>query len=116
VPYAVICRQAFGVFGANIPAVIRGLIAFAWYGIQTYLAANALMLVLLKFWPSLATLTAASFLGLSHLGWLFRHHVAAGDGVLARHERHQALYRYRRSGGLRGDAGAGGLDCIQNRF
>ncbi|OSC51889.1 nitrate reductase, partial [Klebsiella pneumoniae] len=43
VPYAVICRQAFGVFGANIPAVIRGLIAFAWYGIQTYLAANALM-------------------------------------------------------------------------
>ncbi len=24
VPYAVICRQAFGVFGANIPAVIRG--------------------------------------------------------------------------------------------
>lgn len=49
VPYAVICRQAFGVFGANIPAVIRGLIAFAWYGIQTYLAANALMLVALKF-------------------------------------------------------------------
>lgn len=70
VPYAVICRQAFGVFGANIPAVIRGLIAFAWYGIQTYLAANALMLVLLKFWPSLSTLTASSFLGLSHLGWL----------------------------------------------
>ena len=70
VPYAVICRQAFGVFGANIPAVIRGLIAFAWYGIQTYLAANALMLVLLKFWPSLASLTSSSFLGLSTLGWL----------------------------------------------
>ncbi|VTN15583.1 Allantoin transport protein [Raoultella terrigena] len=50
--------------------MIRGLIAFAWYGIQTYLAANALMLVMLKFWPSLATLTASSFLGLSHLGWL----------------------------------------------
>ncbi|MBL1736364.1 NCS1 family nucleobase:cation symporter-1, partial [Klebsiella pneumoniae] len=70
VPYAVICRQAFGVFGANIPAVIRGLIAFAWYGIQTYLAANALMLVLLKFWPFLASLTSSSFLGLSTLGWL----------------------------------------------
>lgn len=70
VPYAVISRQAFGVFGANIPAVIRGLIAFAWYGIQTYLAANALMLVALKFWPSLSSLTADSFLGLSHLGWI----------------------------------------------
>jgi nucleobase:cation symporter-1, NCS1 family len=42
VPYPVICRLAFGVFGANIPAVIRGLIAVAWYGIQTYLASSAL--------------------------------------------------------------------------
>jgi cytosine/uracil/thiamine/allantoin permease len=117
VPYAVICRQAFGVFGANIPAVIRGLIAFAWYGIQTYLAANALMLVLLKFWPryrrSPHQLPWPVASGLA----LLRHHVAAaGDGVLARDERHQALYRYRRPGGLRGDAGAGGLDCIQDRF
>ncbi|WP_437214559.1 NCS1 family nucleobase:cation symporter-1 [Pectobacterium sp. LFLA-215] len=70
VPYAVICRQAFGVFGANIPAVIRGLIAFAWYGIQTYLAAHALMLVLLKFYPDLAPLTQSHWLGLSTLGWI----------------------------------------------
>ncbi|MBJ7222668.1 MULTISPECIES: NCS1 family nucleobase:cation symporter-1 [unclassified Brenneria] len=70
VPYAVICRQAFGVFGANIPAVIRGLIAFAWYGIQTYLAAHALMLVLLKFTPSLQPLTQSHWLGLSALGWI----------------------------------------------
>ncbi|MCA5919918.1 NCS1 family nucleobase:cation symporter-1 [Pectobacterium brasiliense] len=70
VPYAVICRQAFGVFGANIPAVIRGLIAFAWYGIQTYLAAHALMLVLLKFYPALSPLTQSHWLGLSTLGWI----------------------------------------------
>ncbi|WP_192458980.1 NCS1 family nucleobase:cation symporter-1 [Musicola keenii] len=70
VPYAVISRQAFGVFGANIPAVIRGLIAFAWYGIQTYLAANALMLVALKFYPALTPLTQPHWLGLSALGWI----------------------------------------------
>ncbi|WP_045049400.1 NCS1 family nucleobase:cation symporter-1 [Rouxiella chamberiensis] len=70
VPYAVICRQAFGVFGANIPAVIRGLIAFAWYGIQTYLAASALMLVMLKFFPALNPLTQPHWLGLSALGWI----------------------------------------------
>ncbi len=89
VPYAVICRQAFGVFGANIPAVIRGLIAFARYGIQTYLAANALMLVLLKFWPSLAAMTQTSLLGLSSLGWICfaTMWLLRGDGVLARHER-----------------------------
>ncbi|HCR61291.1 MAG TPA: nitrate reductase [Serratia liquefaciens] len=69
VPYAVLSRQAFGVFGANIPAVIRGMIAFAWYGIQTYLASNALMLTLLKFFPSLEPMTQPHFLGLSQLGW-----------------------------------------------
>ena len=40
--------------GANIPAIIRGLIAVAWYGIQTYLASAALDIVLLKLFPGLA--------------------------------------------------------------
>lgn len=38
--------------GANIPAVIRGLIAVAWYGIQTYLASSAFLLVILKFFQN----------------------------------------------------------------
>ncbi|MDH4763185.1 NCS1 family nucleobase:cation symporter-1 [Pseudomonas oryzihabitans] len=69
VPYPVICRLAFGVFGANIPAVIRGLIAVAWYGIQTYLASSALVIVVLRFFPALAVYGDSSFLGLSSLGW-----------------------------------------------
>src|SRR5436190_15586615 len=72
VPYPVICRSVFGVKGANIPAIIRGLIAVAWYGIQTYLASAALNLVLLKLWPSLtpyASLENYGFLGLPLLGW-----------------------------------------------
>lgn len=69
VPYPVICRLAFGVFGANLPAVIRGLIAVAWYGVQTYLASSALVLVLLRFFPQLAVYQQASFAGLSYLGW-----------------------------------------------
>lgn len=70
VPYAVISRQAFGVYGANIPALIRGVIAVSWYGIQTWLASNALMLMLLKFFPSLAPLTTTSFVGLTTIGWI----------------------------------------------
>ncbi|OBJ35363.1 nitrate reductase [Mycolicibacterium mucogenicum] len=72
VPYPVICRTAFGVLGANIPAVIRGLIAVAWYGIQTYLASAALDVVLLKLFPGLAPyadLATHGFLGLPLLGW-----------------------------------------------
>ena len=72
VPYPVICRSAFGVLGANIPAVIRGLIAVAWYGIQTYLASAALDVLLLKLFPALtpyADVQQHGFLGLSALGW-----------------------------------------------
>ena len=53
VPFPVICRTVFGVLGANIPAIIRGLIAVAWYGIQTYLASAALIVVLIKLFPGL---------------------------------------------------------------
>ncbi|ORA40022.1 NCS1 family nucleobase:cation symporter-1 [Mycobacterium aquaticum] len=72
VPYPVICRTVFGVLGANIPAVIRGLIAVAWYGIQTFLASAALDIVLIKLFPALAPYAVVSdhgFAGLSLLGW-----------------------------------------------
>lgn len=72
VPYPVICRSVFGVLGANIPAIIRGLIAVAWYGIQTYLASVALNVVLIKLFPGLGPLADVDqygFLGLPLLGW-----------------------------------------------
>jgi NCS1 family nucleobase:cation symporter-1 len=71
-PYPVISRVAFGVLGANVPAIIRGLIAVAWYGIQTYLASASLVVVALKLWPGLAPyadVEAYGFTGLSLLGW-----------------------------------------------
>ncbi len=72
VPYPVICRSVFGVLGANVPAIIRGLIAVAWYGIQTYLASAALDVVVLKLFPGLmpyADVNQHGFLGLPALGW-----------------------------------------------
>jgi nucleobase:cation symporter-1, NCS1 family len=72
VPYPVICRTVFGVLGANIPAIIRGAIAVAWYGIQTYLASAALDVVVLKLVPGLAPYADVDqygFLGLPLLGW-----------------------------------------------
>ncbi|WP_433724704.1 NCS1 family nucleobase:cation symporter-1 [Nocardia sp. CA-129566] len=72
VPYPVMCRSAFGVLGANIPAIIRGSIAVAWYGIQTFLASAALDVVLVKLFPGSAPYAVVDdygFLGLSLLGW-----------------------------------------------
>ncbi|WP_159736615.1 NCS1 family nucleobase:cation symporter-1, partial [Arthrobacter sp. 9V] len=70
VPYPVINRAVFGVLGANVPAIIRGLIAMAWYGVQTFLAAQSLNIIFLKFIPASAGLLDHSFLGLSALGWI----------------------------------------------
>lgn len=73
VPYPVTCRASFGVLGANIPAIIRGLIAVAWYGVQTFLAAESLNIVFLKLWPGLADwadVDIHGFLGLSALGYV----------------------------------------------
>jgi NCS1 family nucleobase:cation symporter-1 len=73
VPYPVINRAIFGVLGANVPAIIRGLIAVAWYGVQTFLASEALIIIFLKFLPGSAALYDVDqygFLGLSALGWI----------------------------------------------
>jgi cytosine/uracil/thiamine/allantoin permease len=56
----------------NIPAITRGLIAVAWYGIQTYLASSAFLVVALKFFPGLAPYADVNqfgFASLSALGW-----------------------------------------------
>src|ERR671936_1012708 len=61
VPYPVLARISFGLFGANLPALIRGIIAIFWYGIQTYLASVAIVVLLLAVFPGLKPLTETSF-------------------------------------------------------
>jgi nucleobase:cation symporter-1, NCS1 family len=69
VPYPVLARVSFGVFGANLPALIRAIIAIAWYGIQTWLASRAVIVIALQIWPGLEQYTTNRFLGESTLGW-----------------------------------------------
>lgn len=70
IPYPVLARISFGVFGANIPALIRAVIAIFWYGIQTWLASVAVVILLLRIWPGLEVYAENSILGLSTLGWI----------------------------------------------
>ncbi|MDQ0261886.1 NCS1 family nucleobase:cation symporter-1 [Sinomonas atrocyanea] len=70
VPYPVLARISFGTIGANLPALIRALVAIAWYGIQTWLASRAVIIIALKIWPDAKGLTENDFLGESTLGWL----------------------------------------------
>ncbi len=42
VSFPVLCRAAFGTRGANIPAVLRAVVACGWFGIQTWIGGRAL--------------------------------------------------------------------------
>jgi len=57
IPFPVLARASFGTLGANIPAVLRALVACGWFGIQTWIggqAIHALMSVLSPAWGAMS--------------------------------------------------------------
>src|SRR5438105_15863297 len=42
IPYPVFARASFGVFGANVAALLRAGVACGWFGIQTWIGGGAL--------------------------------------------------------------------------
>ena len=69
VPFPVMARVSFGVMGANLAAVIRGVVGIVWYGVQTYFASKAVQVLVLTFFPGAESLAHGGFAGLSPLGW-----------------------------------------------
>ena len=53
IPFPVYCRAAFGTSGANVPAVLRALVACGWFGIQTWIGGSAIFKILVVFFPGL---------------------------------------------------------------
>lgn len=58
IPFPVFARASFGTRGANIPAMLRAIVACGWFGIQTWIGGFALYQMLRLWIPSLATLPA----------------------------------------------------------
>jgi len=53
IPFPVFARASFGVLGANVPALLRALVACGWFGIQTWIggqALNAMLAALVPGW------------------------------------------------------------------
>ncbi len=42
IPFPVLLRSSFGVFGSNIPALMRAIVACGWFGIQTWIGGSAI--------------------------------------------------------------------------
>jgi NCS1 family nucleobase:cation symporter-1 len=65
IPFPVYCRASFGTAGANLPALLRALVACGWFGIQTWIGGDAIYRILAVFLPSLAAAPAANAFGIS---------------------------------------------------
>src|SRR5215831_2092768 len=69
IPFPVFARASFGVLGANIPAILRALVACGWFGIQTWIggeAINAMIVALAPGWAKFHSGAAVCFV----LFWL----------------------------------------------
>jgi NCS1 family nucleobase:cation symporter-1 len=56
IPFPVMARAAFGVRGANIPSLLRAIVACGWFGIQTWIGGWAIFKLLEAIWPGIASL------------------------------------------------------------
>jgi nucleobase:cation symporter-1, NCS1 family len=56
IPFPVFARSSFGVKGANIPAILRAIVACGWFGIQTWIGGFSLYQLLRLWIPALETL------------------------------------------------------------
>ncbi len=65
IPFPVFCRAAFGTRGANVPALLRALVACGWFGIQTWIGGNAIYKIVTVFIPSLAHSPIMGALGIN---------------------------------------------------
>jgi nucleobase:cation symporter-1, NCS1 family len=71
ISFPVMCRASFGVRGANIPAMLRAVVACGWFGIQTWIGALALNTLFVAAWPSWASVTGGVALAFA-LFWLLQ--------------------------------------------
>jgi nucleobase:cation symporter-1, NCS1 family len=66
IPFPVFVRAPFGVRGANVPAILRAIVACGWFGIQSWIGGQAIHSMLVILWPGAASVpwaVWACFLG-----------------------------------------------------
>src|SRR3954453_12267680 len=62
IPFPVLVRASFGVRGAQVPAVLRALVACGWFGIQTWIGGQAIDAMLRIVWPAWAAWSAGPWI------------------------------------------------------
>src|SRR5207249_4238997 len=52
IPFPVFARASYGVFGSNLPALMRAIVACGWFGIQSWIGGEALQTLFSALSPS----------------------------------------------------------------
>src|SRR4051812_29703761 len=60
IPFPVFARASFGVRGANIPAILRAIVACGWFGIQTWIGGAAIYQMIRVWNPGMAAIDTTS--------------------------------------------------------
>ena len=62
IPFPVFARASFGTKGANIPAMLRAIVACGWFGIQTWIGGASLYNLVRAWYPGLAPINNSALL------------------------------------------------------
>ncbi len=74
IPFPVFVRASFGTRGANIPAVLRAVVACGWFGIQSWIGGQSISAMVNVLWPS--TVAMPQVIWICFLGfWLLNMYV-----------------------------------------
>ena len=65
IPFPIYCRASFGILGANVPALLRALVACGWFGIQTWIGGAAIYQILAIYVPAWKELPPIAGLGIN---------------------------------------------------
>jgi nucleobase:cation symporter-1, NCS1 family len=65
IPFPVYCRASFGLRGANVPAMLRALVACGWFGIQAWIGGAAIYKIVGIYVPSWHDLPKLGNLGIN---------------------------------------------------
>src|SRR3954469_788791 len=63
IPFPVFARASYGVFGANVPAMMRAIVACGWFGINAWIGGEALQAFMTSLSPTFPTVLGAARLG-----------------------------------------------------
>ena len=69
VSFPVLSRAAFGTYGANVPAMLRAIVACGWFGIQTWIGGTALDVLFGYMFPAWNTALSATVMGVALHTW-----------------------------------------------